>query len=235
MYYDVLKYHLVTTLLSNDCDDRHYEITKEFQKLSNNPDFKVNFYYGLNSTRFCKFNIEQDKIISNKFHRFFHNECIRKTYQVHRCSYITEKCGWVGCLTSLLGCINYSKIMNWPYLFVFEDDVKFYPIFQKYLNEAINFINDYQIILLDHIEDFKKNHNKINDYFSNISNYIRGGHAYLINSDYYDDIITWINECDIILNRDTLYLYHPEKVFLLNNKICTLSKNSTTSIIHKNV
>ena len=231
MYYDVLKYHLVTTL--EKAIDRQQNVTNEFRKLSNNPEFKVNFYYGLNTTRLQCFNISRNKAIISDLN---YRKLVPVPFQVTRQQYIANKCGWMGCVSSLLGCINYAKMMNWPYLFVFEDDICLYSNFTNHINIAMNFCPDYTIVLLDHTKYFRnKTYQPVNEYFNKINHYINGGHAYLINSKYYDTIISWINNKNVILNRDVLYLRFNDKIYLLNKKICSLTGFAKRSAIQNGI
>ena len=193
MQYDILKYHLVTTL--NDSKERINNVTNEFRKLSNDPEFKVNFYYGLKTTRIDSINIDDSKIIDYNNKKY--NELFRKQSKNYNFYYVRKRLGWMGCVSSFLGCINYAKIMNWPYLFVFEDDIRFVDDFNKIINEYLSNINDYKVIILDHREmtDTKNPpHEPINNYFLKIKHYCLGGHAFLINQKYYQNLIDLINK-----------------------------------------
>ena len=210
MEYDVLKYHLVTTLINSQ--QRIFHIQNEFRKLSNNPEFKVNFYYGLNTTRLS--------IIPQ-------NNYFDKYYQI-------RNTGFIGCVSSLLGCINYAKMMNWPYLFVFEDDIRFVYDSNK-INKYIDDELDYKMLVLGYRNRFSMK--EYNQYLCTPRKYfpIYGGYAYLINSSYYDFMIQKIND-DLIMARDHIYfkkLYNDleENIYFLKDKLVKLSHLNDKSTI----
>lgn len=209
--FDVLKYHLVTTLPKSI--NRQNYIQCQFQQLSNSSDFKVNFYYGLDSTR-----IKIDN----------HNNFSGPS------NYYINYPGFIGCISALLGCVNYAKIMNWPYLFVFEDDVyldaNFYDKINKYVDEML----DYKMILLGYMK--KGMLKEFNDYlYKPTLGMVYGGYGYLINSKYYDWVINEINNLSTIKCRDHIYFVKPwrfqDKIFCLRKKLVNLSKLNNKSTI----
>ena len=209
--FDVLKYHLVTTL-PKSINRRNY-IQHQFQKLSNNPNFKVNFYYGLDSTR-----IKIDK----------YNNFSGPT------SYYTNYPGFIGCVSALLGCVNYAKIMNWPYLFVFEDDMYLDANFYDKINEYVKETLDYKMILLGYMK--KGMLKEFNNYlYKPTLGMVYGGYGYLINSKYYDWVINEINNLSTIKCRDHIYFVKPwrfqDKIFCLRKKLVNLSKLNNKSTI----
>ena len=221
MYYDVLKYHIVTTLFRSQ--DRQNSISNEFKKLSDDNNFKVNFYYSLDCKNYQKFKIENNVFnISQNYKKI---NSIHKINDFGRIKYLKENPGWLGCTSGFLGAINIAKILNWPYLFVFEDDITFNTDFIPKFNFYMSKISNYNVIVIDRLETFTKHskHESENEFFYKINHHIFGGHAFLINQNYYDFLIDQLNKEDNILARDQFYLENDDKIYLLKNKIIRIN------------
>lgn len=208
-----IKYHIVTTLISSS--DRIENIQKEFKKFKINP----NFYWSYNSKIINKIDVDFSKL--NKIS--------------HDRTYIPNNTGWIGCETGLLGAINIAKILNWPYLFVFEDDITIHPKFNELMNQYVAENLNYSMILLGYNQSIKNTKNNYLFTFNDM--YISGGYGYLINQNYYDFFIDKINNPDCIQVRDQIYFKYfsldksIDNVYLLSNKLIMLNELNEKSNI----
>lgn len=213
MKYDILKYHIVTTL--PDSTSRQENITDNFKKLSKNDDFKVNFYYGWYTKNKFYIKLPITNVIYNckHFHSYF------------------EKCsGFLGCVQSLLGALNFVKLNNWPYAFILEDDVNIDPMINLKINKYINEDFDYKLLLLGwDIYPEPGSFTIVNNYLKRSkSARVHGGYGFLIKQENYDWLINRING-EKVSCRDVSYLNNKflldDGVYLLNEKLIII--NST--------
>ena len=233
MKYDCKKYHIVTTLFNSE--KRRYDLEHQpyFQNSS------INYYYAYKTGILDKF-----LIIDNNRHIFDKNTC---WYYEKKNSmwdkYMLEYTGWLGCVCGFLGAINIAKILNWPYLFVFEDDIILDKNFDTVVNIALQNSDNFLCVLL-YYHQYRhpiEKYTKKNLYLYQIDNYVGdSGAAYLINSSYYDTLIDILTNKKEIQSRDSWYNFYQDNIYFLHTnstrsgKIISLSKNSDISAIDKN-
>lgn len=210
MSYDVLKYHVVTTLPGAEA--RQNRMREQFKKLD--PNFEdINFYYSMR-TRQNKMRVTGSKCGYKCTHRYFR-----------------ANTGWIGCVCGLLGALNIARMNKWPYVFVFEDDVVFDNRFQFKLD---TYTKDdvYPVTLLGYCQRSAPKSGKFISPIGKI--YISGGYAFLIQSSIYEILMSVLNSNDTIYVRDTFF-YDDKlegKCGIMNNGIVSIAPEGRYSNIY---
>lgn len=211
--YDVCKYHIVTTLY--DSYDRQQKCKETISSIYPNFDGKVNFYYS------SKTNNKKFKFL-NVFDNYL---CDQMSIDMY------NRPGSYGCSTSYLYSIRLAKSLDWPYVFIFEDDILINSEIRnlKYYVDNTNY--DFYFIVLGYWGK-KLKFKKINDYFKLYSRgQIGGGHDMFIPKKSYDILLNILYKKLFI--RDGLYtipLFQP-KILYPNIKMVSLSGCCNESVI----
>jgi len=109
----------------------------------------------------------------------------------------------VSCTTSHQECIRIAKNNNWDNCLIFEDDCIFVDDFQ---NKAQNCINDLKNIEWDMFFFGGEPMEKVEIITNNIVkiNGVYGAHAYAINKSFYDKVLNYPNDLNLI---DVIYIH----------------------------
>lgn len=180
MNWDIGKYHLVSILLDNH---PRYFFNESYKHLTSN---SLKLYYAYKTSK--KFRIHHNPYGETNNNR----------------NYFCEKTGWIGCVSSFYGMIQYAKMNNWPYIFCFEDDLLINPRASQIINERLD--KNFQGILLLSYNQTKRRRHCDNITRLSINEYVSGGYAMLITKHLYDKILILLNNCNVPPYRDTFYL-----------------------------
>lgn len=201
MDYDVLKYHVVTTYKNRISSQN--EINNQFKQLSNDSNFKVNFLYCFNSQRINQVEINEETFAE-------------ETSDYYK-NYYREKPGWIGEIDSIIQCLNLARIGDWPYIFIFQDNIKIDENFNELINKYLENIDNYSAILIGYYGHPKK---ELNDDFFICDQSITECNSILIKKEKYIDLLKLIN-CGKIISKKNWFLYM-DNIYCLKNKLTSL-------------
>lgn len=201
MDYDVLKYHVVTTYKNRISSQN--EINNQFKQLSNDSNFKVNFLYCFNSKRINQVIIDE-KTFTEETSDYYKN-------------YYREKPGWIGEIDSIIQCLNLARIGDWPYIFIFQDNIKIDKNFNELINKYLENIDNYSAILIGYYGHPKQ---ELNDNLLICDKSITECNSILIKKEKYIDLLKLIN-CGKIISKKNWFL-HIDNVYCLKNKLTSL-------------
>lgn len=144
--FDVYKYHFIVT----NSDYNNLYIAEKLKILSKRNDFSANLYYLYNTTRLKSMTIYNNQLSQDD----------KKTM---------EKCPeFLGYIDAFVACLNIANLNNWPYIFIFRDDIiKIDDDFINKFNIFKNKVDDSAIIIFNDIIDYK-----INNVFITRQNYL---------------------------------------------------------------
>lgn len=219
MEFDIFSYNLVRCL--PHVPQRQTNVVNQFKKISGDPNnSKCNLFYGFNldyTLKRCPFN---DNIIKmNK----------GRDIQIR---YLKNLPGALGCTISFNACINIAKLANFPYLFIFEDDIFFIDDFNNKLKENLYELPDnFEVCLLGRnrddfeVQEFSDHLIKANNIHNN------GGFALLINRTVFDRILLDFAKNPMLLVDDFWYVNKYENCFATKERLVLSSPDPRYSTI----
>ena len=204
--FDVLSYHIVRTMPHSP--NRQNHMIDQFKKLKPEGEAKCNLLYGFNldmTLEKCKVNKSVSKL--NK----------KRKQQIR---YIENLPGSLGCTISFYSAINIAKMANFPYVFIFEDDIFFCDNFIEIMNSQLESLpDDFEVCILGrNRNDFEPI--AYNDFLMKADNiHNNGGYALLINNTAYDKILLDFATNPLLLVDDFWYVCGYKNCYCSENNL----------------